>query len=263
MEITDILKQIGLTDKEAGVYLALLELGTATVHPIATKAGIKRPTTYLILEQLQQKGMVSVVPRATKALFTAESPEKILTDINKKQELIKRFLPNMLALYNEKKEKPQIQLFEGREGVREVYRKIYSANSVYFFGTVKEAEKYDPEALYAFVDRAAKMNFSVRDLLTHSAEDIAYAKKARLEKNYEIKFLPEGWNFLTDNAIFGDNVVFFSFHPQIFAVVICSKEIALAIRTLFEFSWQAADTYEQVIVNHSALKVQSIRQKPL
>ena len=55
MEIQDVLKSIGLDDKEARVYMALLELGTATVHPIANKAEIKRPTTYLILEQLLKK----------------------------------------------------------------------------------------------------------------------------------------------------------------------------------------------------------------
>ena len=47
MEITDVLKLIGLDDKEASVYMALLELGTATVNPIATKAEIKRPSIWI------------------------------------------------------------------------------------------------------------------------------------------------------------------------------------------------------------------------
>src|ERR1035438_9680580 len=107
MEISEVLNQIGLNVKEASVYLALLELGTATVHPIASKANIKRPTTYLILEDLQRKGMVSVIPREKKVMYTAESPEKLITDLNKKQELVKQFMPNMLALYNAKKDRSE------------------------------------------------------------------------------------------------------------------------------------------------------------
>ena len=138
MEISDVLKQIGLNEKQASVYLALLELGTATVNPIATKAGIKRPTTYLVLDELQAKGLVSLVPRAKKALYTAESPEQLLGDLYKKQEMVKRFMPNMLALYNAKVDKPQVLLFEGKEAVRGVYEKILKAKMLLFFSTIRD-----------------------------------------------------------------------------------------------------------------------------
>lgn len=133
MEIQDVLRQIGLEEKEAAVYLALLELGTASVHPIATKAGIKRPTAYLILEELQKKGLTSLVPRAGKTLYTAQSPEKLVQDLSKKQEMVKRFLPNLLALYNAKADKPQVQLFEGKQAVRDLYDKLLTAKNVEFF----------------------------------------------------------------------------------------------------------------------------------
>src|SRR4051812_11252942 len=102
MDIPNVLEQIGLTSKQALVYLALLELGSASVQSIAQKAGLKRPTTYLILDELQQKGVVSLVPQK-KSLFTAESPERLLSDIHRKEEVFKRFLPELLALHNHKK----------------------------------------------------------------------------------------------------------------------------------------------------------------
>lgn len=246
MEMPDALKQVGLNEKQVSVYLALLELGTADVSSIAKKAGIKRPTCYLVLDDLKKQGLVLHVP-AKVNLFTAEDPEKIVGDLYKKQEVIKRFLPQLQALHNAKKEKPAVQLFEGREGIRQVYEKIYMSESVSFFGTVKEALIYDPEGLNAFVDRAANKNFKIRDLLTLSKEDIEYAKKARIGKNYEIRFVKAENSFLTDNAIFENNVVFFSFNPQIFAVVITSREISHAIKTLFEYAWAYAETYDKVM----------------
>ena len=95
--------------------------------------------------------------------------------------------------------------------------------------------------------RTQEEGIAVRDLLTRSPEDLAYAKKAKPGPRYEIRFVREGAKFLTDNAIFGESVVFFSFQPQIFAVMISSREISQAIKTLFEFAWQSADPYEKVI----------------
>ena len=52
MIITE-LEKTGLTENEAKVYLAALELGETTVIRLAKKAGIKRPTTYLVVDSLK------------------------------------------------------------------------------------------------------------------------------------------------------------------------------------------------------------------
>ena len=58
MYLTPFLKNLGLNDKEANIYLALLQLGKSTATKIAKKSGLKRPTTYVIIEQLIDKGFV-------------------------------------------------------------------------------------------------------------------------------------------------------------------------------------------------------------
>jgi len=54
------LKHIGLSNNEAKVYLAMLELGPSPVLDIAAKAAINRPTTYVQIELLKKKGLVSI-----------------------------------------------------------------------------------------------------------------------------------------------------------------------------------------------------------
>ena len=73
-----------------------------------------------------------------------------------------------------------------------------------------------------------------------------YAKRASA-KNYAVRFLPKGFSFPTDNGIFGDSVVFFSFRPQVFAVMITSKDISAAMRVLHEITWQSSMPYEQAL----------------
>jgi sugar-specific transcriptional regulator TrmB len=246
MEITEVLNQIGLNQKQANVYLALLELGTATVHPIATKAGIKRPTAYLILEDLQRKGMVSVIPREKKVMYTAESPEKIIQDLNKKQELIKRFMPNMLALYNAKKDKPQVLLFEGREGVGQVYDKIFSSPEVQFFSTIRDVFKLFPDMPKLLTKRVKSKEMKIREILTQTPADLEYAAWTEQGEYYQSRFAPKDFpEFLTDSAIFGNSAAFFSFSPTIFAVQITNLQISQSLKVLFNMAWMAAEPYNK------------------
>ena len=46
---TDILKEIGLTDTEIKVYIALLEQGESLASKISGKAEVERAVTYHIL----------------------------------------------------------------------------------------------------------------------------------------------------------------------------------------------------------------------
>ena len=55
------LKDIGLTDYESKVYLALLEIGEGTSGEIINKAGIHTGKIYEILASLKNKGLISEV----------------------------------------------------------------------------------------------------------------------------------------------------------------------------------------------------------
>ena len=243
MERKDVLEKVGLTEKEASVYLALLELGTAAVQTLAQKAQVKRTTAYSILVDLRERGLVQEVPQSKKALYTAESPEYLLTMLNKQQDLLTRFLPDLLVLHNRQKEKPKVQLFQGQEGVKLVYQKIFEAGGVWFFGTSAEVSKLDVAWANAFFKRMKQNRYPVRDLLGQNPGDIAYAASHERGPTYEIRWLPKNMSFPSDNAIFGDNVVFFSFRPQIFVVMITSREVTQSLKVLYELAWQSAASH--------------------
>lgn len=78
MSPVDSLKHIGLNEKEAQIYLSLLELGKATVLSVSKRSGIKRPTAYLVLESLVEKGFVSRIIKGKKTFFSSQNPKKLL-----------------------------------------------------------------------------------------------------------------------------------------------------------------------------------------
>jgi sugar-specific transcriptional regulator TrmB len=247
MDIPEILEKTGLNQKEALVYMALLELGTASVESIALKAGTKRPTTYLILDELQKKGLATIIPRAKKVLYMPESPDKIVSDLNRKQELVKRFLPNLLAIYNEPKNKPSVLLFEGKEAVRDLYDKILIAREIEFFATVRDFVNFYPDYISRLVTNTLEKKSRVRELLTQNPADIKFAKQVTHTEYYQQRFIKPDREFLTDNVLYDGNVAFFSYEPHIFAVVIQSKAIHQSLRTLFELAWTQSEPYEKII----------------
>ena len=76
MNTSESLSILGLNEKQAAIYIALLQIGRSSAYAIADKALIKRPTTYVILGELIEKGLVSRIPRIRKKLYVAISPEQ-------------------------------------------------------------------------------------------------------------------------------------------------------------------------------------------
>ncbi len=118
------LKNIGLSDKEARVYLAMLELGPATILEISAKASINRPTTYVEIESLKKMGLVSTQTKGKRQLFMAESPTQLgfIIDrekktVEQKKEVLSKVLPELTTLFNLAEEKPLVRFFEGKEGL--------------------------------------------------------------------------------------------------------------------------------------------------
>ena len=115
-----LLEQFGLSDKESALYLALLELGQADVAKIAKKANVKRPTAYVILDTLKEKGFVSPQDGSSRQ-YRAEDPRKILAYEKTKVSQLEKFLPGMLGLASKSEHKPGTRFFSGKDGIKAVY----------------------------------------------------------------------------------------------------------------------------------------------
>ncbi len=71
------LARLGFSEKEAKVYVAALELGPAPMQKIAERAGVKRATTYVMVELLMARGLMIERENGKRAVFVAEAPHKL------------------------------------------------------------------------------------------------------------------------------------------------------------------------------------------
>jgi sugar-specific transcriptional regulator TrmB len=123
-----IIHNLGFSEKESKIYISLLELGTQPASTIAKKAGLNRTTCYTILDDLQQKGLVSHFKKYSVQYYTANDPEAILkyldsekTALENKKELLNANLSNLKDINAKLGIKPNVQFFEGLEGIKAAY----------------------------------------------------------------------------------------------------------------------------------------------
>src|SRR6185369_9371062 len=99
MNVYEALQNLGLKDKERDAYLALLELGEGTVAHIATKAGLKRPTAYLVMNELGQRGLVSEFKRGKHTYYAPRNPEGLVQEARSRVAELEEVLPQLQSMF--------------------------------------------------------------------------------------------------------------------------------------------------------------------
>ena len=71
------LKELGLTDNESKVYLALLQFGTLSPTKLAEKTGLHRSYIYDTLERLLERGIVNTLLLDNRKTYQAVDPKAL------------------------------------------------------------------------------------------------------------------------------------------------------------------------------------------
>jgi len=241
MNTTRVLKEFGLTDKEATVYLALLHLGSATVQGIARKAGTYRTYTYEVLKSLKEQGLVSYAIQSGKQYFEVAEPEKLLNILKEKEQKIKAVLPELKTIYKSTIHKPKIELYEGKEGVKTILDDIIrTKKEILAYGSThiqfEVLRFYFPN----FIRRRVKSKIRTRVLTERSKESSILSRKDKQELR-SMRFFPKGVSLPTVTNIYGNKVAILSLQKDIVGVIIEDPSIVKTQRMIFEMLWKNAD----------------------
>jgi sugar-specific transcriptional regulator TrmB len=244
---TKILEDLGFTQGEIKVYLALLELGETTTGPVITHSKITGSKVYEILEKLKEKGMVSSIIKEKTMYFQAASPSRILdyvdkkeTELDEKKILLKKLLPELEAKREITKKTQTAQVFEGWQGIRTVFNLILEEtgknNTYYVFTVGKELEQKET-ILFLKGHHQRRMQKGVKvDLLLNST-DRKFLPEWNTFKNLEMRFYP--YSLPLGVYIFGDYVATISFTNKT-AFLIKSEYVADSYKKFFLDFWKIA-----------------------
>jgi len=244
--------KLGLSDKEAHVYIACLELAEDTVQNIAKKSGVNRATTYVILERLMSLGLVSSVERAKKTMFIAEDPSELENILEEQKRAIdgrKKYLDDVMgqlkAVYNKNKTKPAVRYFEGADGLEALDRygkdQFREGSELLSIIPIDLVEEHFPQRRKNSVQDRVVRRISSRAIYTHRAGEIPnYQNKKELRDGI---FIPrEQLNIHGTVQVYPEwGVKFFNFSKENYSgVLIQSADFAHTMQQLFELAWLGA-----------------------
>lgn len=250
------LQKLGLSDKEAKVYLASMELGPSPVQAISVKAGVNRATTYVMIESLIERGLMSSFEKGKKKFFTAESPDQLVSllhreevEVKEKTRQMMEILPELKILFAAAEEKPRVKFFEGEESFRAIQDDILKSKHTSEDEIVALDEFYkvfppaDDDHRKKMAEKIKSQNIKVRTIYTSEKGKILPAKEFGGQK--ERRYIPpDKFPFATEIVIYGNKVAFGVCRGKIIGVIIESREISDTLRDIFNLAWDGAEKYQ-------------------
>lgn len=247
MANTKKLIELGLTEKEAEVYLTLLQSGDATADQLAKSSKLNRSTTYVQIKALIEYGLVSSFKRGKKTFFAAESPSNLVRILElKKQKImlqeaeISLLVPELLKLFGSTIDRPVVRVFEGKEGLISMRSNMLDSGtkkiqSAFSFDSMSKI--FTDEELMAFSNKRASKKIESQVMYSKIGNDIPSIAPQQIKRVDENSF-----PFGADVYIYNDTVSFASTKDQVVGVSITNADIAKSMRALYDTVWKKLES---------------------
>ncbi len=251
----NLITNLGLGEKEARVYLALLELGPSLVTEIAAKAGINRTSAYDVLERLIKYNLVTYASGVgSKKRYSAMPPHNLVQFLENQQKRsekrlaeLKEKLPELKMLYREP-HKPSIKFFDGLEGVKAIYAETLKSTTEIL--SIGDCEQWETPELSVWAKdynrKRAQNGIHERVLIPEASPKTIhwFTHYPTTPKYTHYKILPKGViNYVFDGEIniYEDKVVIVLLKkPNQLGIMITSADLVKMFKGLFEMAWLAS-----------------------
>lgn len=247
----DTLTNIGLTEYESKIYELLLKMGEIPMAYLIKESQLKHSTVYSTVESLVKKRLVTQKDIKKKLHVKAESPAKLL-DIARNQfnsanstlSSMQSMLPSFLTLYINSTTKPAVRVFEGMEGVKQVYQDILNEGKfVYSLVKVGAANK----ELSHWID-----NFYTKKRIASNMHTNVIASNVSSGREFKAKDIKElrSSRIISQSSfpldieinIYGDKValIYQANEYPLLGIVINHPMISSSFKSWFDLAWVGA-----------------------
>src|SRR3989338_4881028 len=134
MDTVSLFKKIGFSEKEARVYLLIIEDGDVTVGAIIKKLHIYSKTAYEILGKLIEKGILGTTIKSGVKHYYSLDPRIVIDMIKSKEEMYKETRKSLEApLLNlfanrKKNQTPYVNVLEGKKALKIIFEEALKKN---------------------------------------------------------------------------------------------------------------------------------------
>lgn len=249
-QILATLRELDLTQSEAKIYVAVLELGKTTISEIAKKTQLHRRNIYDCLSTLLDKGLVFNILGEQQNFYGSITPEKLIELIESKEIALNKILPELQKLYTKDHVLERAVIYKGIDGFKHYMQDILNVEKgVYCIGA---KGGWSSPLLGDFTQWFEEERIA-KKIKVHNLFDAQMRKKIETEKPLfntfaEHRFLPESYATHSAIDIFGDHLVIFTgldierITDDVTLFVVTDADLADSYRTWFQFMWDHSQT---------------------
>jgi len=254
----ELLINLGLTEDESTIYNVLIDGGYMPARVISIKSNIGRPLTYKILDDLIIKKIVEKKEVGKKiSLFSPVHPrelEKLLekkkNDIEQTKKALDESIGQMVSKYNLSIGKPNVQFFEGIEGIQKVYEDLLAEkNDILLIQSPFDADLPELKSIILKqIEKQVANNIHTRVITPlieitkdwiHKDEENLVTRCIVPEKTFEIP---------AQIIIYGNKIGISSIKKPFITTIIEDANICDSFKIIFEYIWKVSqEKHEEII----------------
>jgi len=239
MDIT-ILEDLGLTNAEIKVYLALLELGNTTAGPVIEKSGLQNSVVHRAINTLIKKSLINFILEGKRKIYQATDPKNFYNFIDEKKRRFDELLPELNKKQN-KKPGEIASVFRGTRGITEIYTFMVNQKGKEYntFGGGKECATRMGDSWWLNMHRKRIANkLPARQVFDETVRQIG-SEIASLPIT-KIRYLSKEFAQFQETVIVGDYVAINVFTENPYGFLIKDSKVAEGYRKHFEILWKQA-----------------------
>src|SRR3989339_271481 len=254
--VVNHLLQLGLSEKEAEVYLAALQLGFCSVQKIAEKAEINRTTAYTHIRNLITRGLIKTEEKNGKAYLVAEKPEKLRhiwqtqeQEIRRRKLTLDLIMPELESLYSVEEEKISVCKYDLKdiEMARDFLVSMRS-DFIYSIFNREELKQIDRvnEKDKAYAEKLLESTKLYKGIVIARVKQVnKFLQKLNTENDKVfIKYLPFVKYNIPCEFLIAQKVVTILRDKEI--IIFKDKFFATSMKILFEILWQEAEPIDNL-----------------
>ena len=237
--IDEQLASIGLDEKERRFYLAVLQLGAASVTEIAARAGVTRTNGYDLLARLEARGLVRQSTGDGPRVVVAEDPKVLISNWERTRTTLNGLVPELRSLFNATTNRPRIRFYEGAEGITRVLWETLECRSGVLLGILSMHELLEipgTAGMQRYIAERLKRGIHLRVLRSGGRETSKIWPTSKSELR-EMRYAPPSIDLGMTMYINDETVSYLSSKRENYGLVIESSEFAALMRAMFEGVW--------------------------
>jgi sugar-specific transcriptional regulator TrmB len=249
--LTQELKNLGLNDKEAQVYLVLLTKGPQTPLELSRNTKLNRTTIYRLMENMKEVGFVEEILDQKSTKFEASSPSKLGMLLTRKEMELEglktnysKLISDLSVIEHNPASSTKVIYFRSKSGLQQLLWNTLKAGKSenVGYGYLNWNESVGKPFAEKLRQECVNRKLYAREILNTIDRDRGFTQVTHYFDFYQNRYLPPKiLEIKHDTYIYNDVFAFYHFlQNELFGIEIHNAEIAKTQRQIFEILWKMA-----------------------